>query len=485
MLRRFGRPARPCRKQREATRSQQDARFPCGDLLVRLLNSVKMYGLPRSLAPGLDTGLKTRLARGSAGAFTVNVIGTGAAFLAQLVLARVLGVESYGIYAYVSAWIAVLALLATLGFQTGMLRFASAYVAREEWCLLRGVIRYAERRVALAGLAVAAAGSVTIVAVIGRLPSELAHTFLVSFAIVPVLALLQVRGSLLRAFGRVVAALAPNQLVRQVAILVGVGALGLGLAEVVRAPLAMAVTLAATLLSLGVASFSLRRARPSAMADAKIAEERAVWRRALLFMLLIAGGQLVRARADVLMLGWFADTTAAGIYTVACRITDLVSFALTAINIIFAPTISALYARGDRAGLQALVTMTAWWITGFALALALPLFFLADVLLGLFGQAFVAGTGALRILIIGQLINAATGSVGYLMTMTGHERQAAMIVGAATVGSIALNGILIPSFGIEGAAVANGMIVIAWNVSMAVLVWRKLGIIPSIFGRSP
>jgi O-antigen/teichoic acid export membrane protein len=244
----------------------------------------------------------------------------------------------------------------------------------------------------------------------------------------------------------------------------------------------MAVTLFATLLSLGVASVSLRRARPSALAQAESAEERAAWRSAAAFMLLMASAHVFMRRTDVLMLGWFADTTAAGIYTVACRITELISFALTAINIIFAPTISALYARGDHANLQALVTMTAWWAAASALAVALPLFIFAEPLLRLFGAAFVDGADAIRILLIGQLINAAAGSVGYLMTMTALERQAAFIIVAAMVGNIGLNAALIPAFGMAGAAVVNTVTTTAWNIAMAVLLWKKLGIVPSILG---
>ena len=51
-------------------------------------------------------------------------------------------------------------------------------------------------------------------------------------------------------------------------------------------------------------------------------------------MLLIASAHVLTRRADVLMLGWFADTTAAGIYSVAGRSTELVSFTLTAIGVL-------------------------------------------------------------------------------------------------------------------------------------------------------
>jgi O-antigen/teichoic acid export membrane protein len=94
--------------------------------------------------------LKRLLARGAISAAGINIATTGLAFLAQVVLARALGADGYGVFAYVTAWVTVLVLLATLGFPTGLLRFAAAYRAREEWHLLRGVIRYAELRVAAA-----------------------------------------------------------------------------------------------------------------------------------------------------------------------------------------------------------------------------------------------------------------------------------------------------------------------------------------------
>jgi O-antigen/teichoic acid export membrane protein len=161
-----------------------------------------------------------------------------------------------------------------------------------------------------------------------------------------------VRGSLLRAFGKVLAALAPNLLIRHLFVLIGIGTLGIVHAGDVRAPMAMAVVLGGTILSLAIASWSLRGARPGALAGAPIAEERALWLSATRFMLLMATTQLLLERTDVLLLGWFAGTTAVGIYSIGYRIAALVTFVLTAVNIIFAPAIAALYAQGDRSGLQ-------------------------------------------------------------------------------------------------------------------------------------
>src|SRR5215813_9151205 len=85
------------------------------------------------------------LARASIAAFTVFVIGALLTYVAQLVTARVIGPDSYGIYAYVLAWVTLLGYFSTLGFHVSLLRFVPAYQTKAEWALIRGVIRYSLR----------------------------------------------------------------------------------------------------------------------------------------------------------------------------------------------------------------------------------------------------------------------------------------------------------------------------------------------------
>ena len=210
----------------------------------------------------------------------MNAVGTGAAFLSQLVLARVLGVHGYGIYAYVIAWTTVLAPLAAVGFQTSLLRFAAAYRERGEWALLRGVIRYAERRVLLAGAITSLAMAAVVVGLGDRLAPELALSLLVGCGLVPLLALLQVRSSIVRAFGGVVSALAPQLLLRHVILLAIVGIWGWALSSAVAPASALAVTAFATLLALAMTTLAQRRLRPAALTGAEVVYRPDDWWRA-------------------------------------------------------------------------------------------------------------------------------------------------------------------------------------------------------------
>jgi len=80
-------------------------------------------------------------------------------------------------------------------------------------------------------------------------------------------------------------------------------------------------------------------------------------------------------------------------------------------------------------------------------------------------------------------VNAATGSVGNLLTMSGHERDAARGFVFAAVLNLVLNVLLIPAYGIVGAAVAAAISLISWNLILAALVYRRLGIHSTALGQ--
>ena len=96
--------------------------------------------------PSGQGGPAGKLARGTIAAFIVYAVGAGLTYGSQLVLARMIGADGYGVYAYVFAWMTVLAYISALGFDVSLLRFVPAYLAPQAFALLRGVIRLRARR---------------------------------------------------------------------------------------------------------------------------------------------------------------------------------------------------------------------------------------------------------------------------------------------------------------------------------------------------
>ncbi len=422
-----------------------------------------------------------RVVLGGAAAFSIYIASAGMAACSQLLIARIVGAHTYGVYAYVIAWITILAYFCALGFDIALLRFVSAYQTMGASRLARGVIQYAERRSLAVSVVVVLIGTLVIEIWPRQFSAELENTFLVGFLLIPIWALLWIRCSIVRAFGGVVPALIPDRVVRDGLLVILVLA-GLALGWRTKAPAVMMAAVVASTVALVLASLAVRRLRPDAIKTIMPEYAAATWRQTAVPFMVIAAAEALLNRTGVVLLGWFGETREAGIYSLVFNIAFLVVLPRTAINTLFAPTISSLFTRNDQVTLQALVTKAASWTLLTAVGIALVLAILAEPLLTWFGKDFATGVPALRILLVGQVIAAAFGSQLLVMTMTEHERVAAilLILSAAVnvLASVAFIGLL----GLTGAAIASSAALIIWNIAMAFFIFRYLRLLPGALG---
>lgn len=147
--------------------------------------------------------------------------------------------------------------------------------------------------------------------------------------------------------------------------------------------------------------------------------------------------------------------------------------------------IASAFHRNERDELHRVARLSARLGLGFALLAALVLIGAGRWLLEIFGPEFTTAYPALLVLLLGGLVNASTGVVAYLMTLTGRERPALAIFVAALALSLALNLLLIPRLGVVGAAIASTSALSFWNVAMVFYVRRSIGIDASALGLSP
>jgi O-antigen/teichoic acid export membrane protein len=421
-----------------------------------------------------------RVAQSGIAAFAIYMVGVGLAYCSQLAIARLVGAEAYGIYAYVLAWISVLAYFSALGFDVALLRFLPAYQTERAWALLRGVIQYAERRVTLVGAAVIVIGVSVIMLRAEGLSPALKNTFLIGFMLVPVWALLWIRCSVARAFDGVVSAVAPDRVVRD-GILLALVLIGtLGLRWHVDASFVMMATLVSSAVALGTVATAVRLMQPSVLAEVVPAYAASTWRLAALPLVVIGVTEVLMNRTGVLLLGWIGDTTSAGVYSLAFSIAFVVTLPRTAVNTLFAPMVSSLFTRKKQVMLQVLITKSSSWTLCAAVLIGASLFVFAEPLLAWLGKEYVAGVPALRILLVGQMIAAGAGSQMHVMTMTGNERGAAALLIAGALCNIIIGAALIDLFGLVGAAIASTISLIVWNVAMALFIRRRLHLLSGV-----
>ena len=419
------------------------------------------------------SGVGAILARGSSGVLLVKVGNACAGFVLCFVLAKALGPEAFGDYIFVLAWPLLLVVFAKCGFDTAALRFVPGYRVNGQWALIRGFLRRGMQLVLAASIVSACVFAAAVWLLGDRMRPELLQAFFVACPLVVLLAVLQVRAAHLRAFKRVVASEAFPTVARPLMLAGAVGLIYLLGTGRMAASTALGVNLAITFLLVTVVTLVVRRTLPEEVHATAPEYRTAEWSRVALTLLLMSGFFAALSRTDVLMLGMFLDTTRAGVYAVASQVAQLVTFGLFAANAIAAPMVSELHSQNDQRRLQRVARLSALVALTVALPVFLGLIVLGPWVLSLFAPAFRAGYPSLIILCCGQLVNVLTASVGLLMVMTGHQKAAAKIMGAAALLNIALNATLIPLFGMIGAAaiIAVAMVGVAAINLLRVYIW--------------
>ena len=185
---------------------------------------------------------------------------------------------------------------------------------------------------------------------------------------------------------------------------------------------------------------------------------------------------LIMGKIDTVMIAAMGSVEEVGIYSIALRLAATTSFILASINAIAAPKFAELYWAKNYKDLHRVVRFSSRIIFFFSFPLLLVMTLFPGFMMGLFGRDFTAGKTSLVFLTVGQFINAASGSVGNLLNMTGGQKVFRNIVLTAAVMNVLLNYLLIPVFGITGAAMATMISMVFWNLASVGYVYRTSGI---------
>ena len=188
---------------------------------------------------------------------------------------------------------------------------------------------------------------------------------------------------------------------------------------------------------------------------------------------------LVMAWTDTVMLGYFYGSKVVGVYNVAVPIAKQLSMFLGFIAFIYGPFCSSLYARNKISEIGRIYQILTKWVMFGALPLFVIVFVFPKAVINiLFGHDYLAAASALRILSFAFLINVMLGLNGYTLIVFGNTRFLffAGLVGGTT--NILLNYLLIPRYGMVGAAVASATAIIILNALYSFKLYISWGIHP-------
>lgn len=412
-------------------------------------------------------------------AFAIRVISAVIAFASQVLLARWMASFEYGIYVLVWTTMVIIGSVSSLGFHTSVIRYVSEYRERGMLGELRGIL-LASRVFTIAASSVATAlGLLGVWLLSGSIENYYVVPFYIGLLCLPMIALGDVMQGIARGNSWVHWALAPTYLIRPVLLLAFMWiAVQLGYPVNAQTGIAAAVlsTYATSLGQLLFMESRLRNVAPPGQRTTNMHE----WLLVSLPIFLVEGFFFLVTNTDVLMVGYFMEPHDTAVYFATVKTLALVHFVYFAVKAGVAQRY-AQFAHGNPEKLRLFAQETVSWTFWPSLVLAALILLIGKPMLWLFGPDFTAGYPLLFILMIGVVTRASIGPAESLLTMSGNQNACAAAYAATLAVNVVLSIILIPTFGLWGAAIATTLSMVFEAVVLSFIVWRRLGIVMSIF----
>lgn len=397
-----------------------------------------------------------RLLRGGVLTVILRIATVAASFAASLALARVLGPEGFGQYAFIMAALAIFALPVQMGLPTLILRETAGTLATGDWARMRGVFLWSNRLIVGMSALIVGLGLAGLWLFGQEQGRDIWLAVICGLLLVPVSALGRARGAALRGLHCLVQGQFPEDVLRPVLLALTVATLFWLLGHRATAGQAMALHLGAAMAAFALGLVFYNRARPATLATAAPSYDRRNWLRAVVPLAAVSGLQIIAQQTDLVMLGVWRSAPEVGYYKVAVSAAGLTTFGLTVLNMLLAPHFARLNTLDDMRALQVLAVKGAMAAAAMSVPVVLVFLVWGEALLRLvYGADYAASISPLLIITTGHVITAMLGMTAIFVAMCGLERFAARAWGLATVANVALNALFIPAFGMNGAAGAT------------------------------
>jgi O-antigen/teichoic acid export membrane protein len=424
--------------------------------------------------------LRAQIVKGATGTVGLKAVNTALMLALGILLARSLGAENYGIYAFVFSVITLLGLPVKAGLPTLIVRETAKNQLQKRWGHLRGLLTVANVFVVSFSLCIAVVAAVVVWSVWGGEDPK-SNTLLWALWLLPLITFGNIRGATLRGFRKVIYGQLPEQLVRPLGMVVLVGgALLMGVQMTPVAAMKYNVIVAAVAFAVG--AVLLLRVMPREVSQTKSEYEVKLWAASLLPLSLIAGLHIVNKEFGIVLLGIMAPPEEVALYKIAMTVAAFASIAIMTINPVLEPHVVRLFHDNQLNRLQRMLSVIACCGTAISTAFVVFLYLFGEYLLNFaFGEEFSYAINALLILCLGKLFSEMMGPVGMALRLLGHERV--MLKGVITgfILNLALGALLIPQYGPIGAAIAMSSSIVVWNLINSVNLYRLTKMNVSIF----
>ncbi len=413
-------------------------------------------------------------------ALLFRLSGLGLIFLLQVMLARLMGPSNYGDYTVIITTVNLLLVLSVFGFDSSILRFLPSFIAKKDYSSANGFVRFSYRMITILSILCSIGLFIFLLTKAKKNNIAFSEGLFWGVLLIPFLAFVYQASAVLRSLNKIKTSLLSVYFLFPV--LMGLTCLYYYYSnDRLTVDAAMLINLGC---SAAICIFINRRARKVLKEQApseNLTFESRKWISVSSILFLTTAFDLLLRQSDILMVSYFLGNTKAGYYSVAAKLALLASLGLSVADYVFMPKIAALFESRQLMKLQQFVRNSSLQILSITLPVVFLLFLGGKWILGFFGNAFSFSYVPLIILLCGQVINAMTGMVGGLMSMTGYQKTFFAFYFFAFIIQFTLNIILIPIFDIVGAAIGSSLAMIFLNICAYIFVKKKLKIKASFF----
>ncbi|MEZ9047401.1 oligosaccharide flippase family protein [Vibrio cyclitrophicus] len=185
----------------------------------------------------------------------------------------------------------------------------------------------------------------------------------------------------------------------------------------------------------------------------------------------------------VIFLGFFSEETSVAYFKVGAQAILIVTIGQQAINTLISPKIARLYKSGDLITTQRMLSKSVRVSCVYGLIVCGTFVFFGDfIIVNIFGREYSDAVDVVNVLLIGQAFNIMSGSVAIVLNMTGNENRTLKAQLITVIITVCVLFIIVPANGHIGAAWALTLSLIIWNSLMSYDVYKITGLKCWIFG---
>ena len=190
-------------------------------------------------------------------------------------------------------------------------------------------------------------------------------------------------------------------------------------------------------------------------------------------MFLTASVMFLMGYVDSFMISYYLDEYQVGIYGACISLSMIITFIPMAIGGYISPKVAQAYSNKETQQVKSIFKDSVKLIAITTIPIFIAILYFSDFFLGLFGQEFTIATTTLMIVSIGYLSESLCGPVGFILNMTDNQHIFMKILLISLFINILFNALLIPIYGINGAAIALMLSMLFWTISSLIVLKKK------------